>query len=108
MNQLRQRQPKRKDAVNLRAYAQNKPCMIRIPGICTHDPEKTVLAHFRMLPYCGGSLKPDDAVAAWADGPCHDAVDGRLKTDYTEDELHRFFADGVIRTVAELRGAGIL
>jgi len=52
--------------MNLRELARDKPCMVRLPGICNGDPTTTVLAHYRLADTCGGGMKPDDWQGAWA------------------------------------------
>ncbi len=92
-----------------RKLARDRGCQIRLPGICNGDPATTVLAHLRLAGYCGTSLKPDDvAFGAWACARCHDAVDGRLRTQFSHDELQHAHALGVCRTVAQLRKEGVL
>jgi len=39
--------------MNLRREARNRPCMVRIPGVCNHDDTTTVLAHYRLAGTCG-------------------------------------------------------
>ena len=34
--------------VNLRKAAKGQMCQIRIPGYCNHNPETSVLAHYRL------------------------------------------------------------
>jgi hypothetical protein len=82
--------------------------MVRIPSVCNHNPETTVLAHFRLAGYCGMGMKPDDALGAWACSACHDAIDGRTKTGYDRTTLELWHAHGVMRTFAELRKEGLL
>ena len=92
-----------------RKLARGRECMVRLPGICCGDPATTVLAHLRIAGYCGTGLKPDDvAFGAWACARCHDACDGRLRTDFSHDELQQAHAIGVCRTVAHLRQEGVL
>lgn len=86
----------------LRKLARGKPCMVRLPG-CSGGGETTVLAHYRLAGYCGTGLKPDDVLGAWACAHCHDAVDGRANTDLERDFLRLAHAEGVMRTIAELR-----
>ena len=89
---------------SLRNAARGKPCMIRIPGICSGNPETTVLAHYRLN--TGGALKPHDLQGAWACSACHDVVDGRVRTDlYTRGELRLMHAEGCFRTQEALRRA---
>lgn len=84
-----------------RKAAQGRPCMIRIPGICSHDSSTVVLCHFRLA--TGGGMKPHDSQAAWGCSRCHDAVDGRLKTHYTLTDLRLWHAEGVLRTQEAIR-----
>ncbi len=83
---------------NLRKQARGRECQIRIPGVCNGNPETSVLAHMRLAGTCGTGIKPPDILAAISCNCCHDAVDGRLKTEYSTDELHSMHADGVLRT----------
>ena len=89
--------------MNLRKLAAGKPCMIRLPG-CNHDPATTVLAHYALSGYTGMGMKPDDfAFGAWSCSACHDLVDGRVKTDMERGTVRLGFAEGCLRTQAELR-----
>ncbi|MFN1146814.1 DUF1364 domain-containing protein [Serratia liquefaciens] len=88
--------------------ARGRDCQIRIPSICNFNPETTVLAHYRLAGTCGGAMKPDDEQGAWGCSACHDAIDGRTKTEYTRDELRLMHAEGVFRTQAILRSEGKL
>lgn len=71
----------------IRESARGQQCQIRLAGICNRNPETVVLAHYRMAGTCGIAMKPSDIQAAYACSRCHDAVDGRLKTDLSHDEL---------------------
>jgi hypothetical protein len=71
----------------LRASAKGQPCALAIPGICSHDPEQTVLCH---LPseVKGTGNKSDDFFAVLGCSQCHICVDNhRLKR---EDELYYY------------------
>ncbi len=82
--------------VNLRKAAKGQMCQIRIPGYCNHNPETSVLAHYRLAGTCGTATKPHDMQAAIACSSCHDLIDGRVKTsDYTKEELRLMHAEGV-------------
>ena len=52
--------------------ARGERCQIRFPGICNHDPETTVFAHYRLAGYCGTGIKPPDFMGAYACSRCHD------------------------------------
>ena len=88
--------------------ARGEPCQIRLAGYCNHNSETTVLAHYRLAGYCGMGIKPPDLMGAYACSGCHDAVDGRIKTDLSEDELRLAHAEGVMRTLVILQEKGLL
>ena len=92
--------------MNLRKEARGRNCMIRIPGICNHNPETTVLAHLN-----GGGLamKRPDAIGSWACSACHDEVDGRTQITRLDGELLRLmFLEGIVRTQEALISEGKL
>lgn len=74
--------------------------MVRIPGVCNFNPETTVLAHYRLAGYCGGSMKPDDDMGAWACSACHDVIDARVRlpAEWSRDAIDLMHAEGVMRT----------
>lgn len=93
---------------NLRKAARGRPCQVRLPG-CDGGGETTVLAHYRMPGLCGVGIKPDDAIGAWCCGRCHDLVDGRVRNALTANyNFKHAHAEGVMRTIAQLRKEGIL
>ncbi|MDA5482163.1 DUF1364 domain-containing protein [Yersinia intermedia] len=93
---------------NLRKEARGRECQIRIPGVCNGNDETSVLAHYRMSGTCGTGIKPDDLQAAIGCSDCHDAIDGRKKSDYTRDELRLLHAEGVFRTQAIWKNEGFI
>jgi hypothetical protein len=93
--------------MNLRKLAQGRDCMVRLPGICNHNPETTVLAHFRMAGLCGAGMKPHDLFAAWACSSCHDEIDRRTRK--TDSEFARLaHLEGVLRTQQALILEGVV
>jgi hypothetical protein len=46
--------------------------------------------------------------AAISCNDCHDAIDGRTKTEYTRDELKLMHAEGMMRTQAIWREEGFI
>ena len=86
----------------LTKHARGRNCMIRVPDVCSFDPEQTVLTHYRLAGLCGTGIKPVDLIGAWGCDMCHSAVDGRIKTPFTREELRLMHAEGVMRTQAEL------
>jgi hypothetical protein len=64
---------------DLRKLARGKPCYMRLPSVCTHNTEQTVLAHLRRGNVAGVGEKPNDLCGLPACEACHSALDGRLK-----------------------------
>ncbi|PWI82119.1 DUF1364 domain-containing protein [Enterobacter sp. CGMCC 5087] len=93
---------------DLRKQARGRECTVRIPGICNFNPETSVLAHYRLAGTCGTGCKPDDLQGAISCNCCHDAIDGRAKTDFSHDELKLMHAEGVMRTLAIWRKEGFI
>ncbi|EJQ6436201.1 DUF1364 family protein, partial [Shigella flexneri] len=52
--------------VDLLKAARGQMCTVRIPGYCNHNPETSVLAHYRLAGTCGTATKPHDMQAAIA------------------------------------------
>lgn len=94
----------------IRKSAQGEECCIRIPGVCNFDPATTVLAHYRMQPFCGTGVKPPDWMGAYACSACHDTVDKRVSAMPFKlaMEYRRYHAEGVLRTQAKLIEKGLL
>ena len=92
----------------LRDAARGMECMVRVPGLCNHNRETTVLAHYRLSGTCGMGIKPIDLAGAWACSSCHDAIDGRTKTGFERTTLDLMHAEGVFRTMAALHKLGML
>lgn len=77
--------------------ARGRECTVRLP-CCNHNPETTVLAHYRLAGTCGVGMKPNDLQGAWACSSCHDEIDRR--TRIFENEFVRLaHAEGVMRTI---------
>ena len=88
--------------------ARGEPCQIRLAGICNHNPETVVLAHYRLAGTCGMGIKPSDLLGAFACSACHDAIDERVRTDLSHDELRAAHAEGVMRTLVILEKEGLV
>lgn len=82
--------------MNLRKEARNRPCQVRIPGICDGGGETTVLAHYRLAGTCGVGSKSPDILGAWCCAPCHAHVGDRGPD----------LAEGVMRTIYQLTKEG--
>ena len=85
----------------LTKLARGRDCQVRLPGICNHNPETTVLAHYRLAGTCGMGIKPHDLLGAWACSSCHDEIDRRSRL-IGPDEAALAHLEGVIRTQAIL------
>jgi hypothetical protein len=94
--------------MNLRKAAKGRDCMVRLEGICNHNPETTVLAHIRMPGLSGMGIKADDLLGAWACSACHDAIDRRSYTDLDRDHVRLAHLEGMARTIAQLRKEEII
>lgn len=94
--------------MNLRKAARGRGCMIRLPGICNHNSETTVLAHVRLAGVSGMGIKADDLLGAWACSACHDAIDRRRHTDLDRDAVRLAHLEGMVRTIAQLRKEGLV
>ena len=79
----------------LRDSARDQDCNIRIPGVCNFNPETTVLAH---VAKGGMGEKGNDYHATFSCSNCHDAIDGRLKTQWSKLDLSDMANDGMRRT----------
>ena len=75
--------------------AKGQDCTVRIPHICNRNPETVVFAH---LPGGGMGMKRADIHGAYCCSACHDALDGRVKTDYLVVDLRIMHLEAVIRT----------
>ena len=93
--------------MKLRKAARGRECMVRLPGVCNHNPETTVLAHVRLAGVSGMGLKADDLLGAWACSSCHDAIDRRSHTDLDRDYVRLAHLEGMVRTIAQLRKEGL-
>lgn len=94
--------------MNLRKQAKGRDCMVRLPGICNHNPETTVLAHARLVGVSGMGMKADDLLGAWACSSCHDAIDRRAHTDLDRDYVRLAHLEGMVRTIAALKKEGLI
>ena len=71
-------------STKIRNSAKGKPCTFRIPGICTHDTETTVLCHAPDKTR-GKAQKTSDFWAAYGCAACHYAIDHKkAKPDWLQ------------------------
>ena len=91
----------------LRRDALNRHCTLRIPGVCSQDPAKTVGCHMRMFGFGGMGQKPDDIFIIDACSDCHRILDSRDKwadAPLGWDDILAAF----MRTLAKRRAAGLI
>ena len=81
----------------LTKLARGRECQVRLP-CCNHNPETTVLAHFRLAGICGIGMKPHDILDAWACSACHDEIDRRTRI-FENESVRLAHAEGIIRTI---------
>jgi len=71
---------------------------VRLIGICNHNSETTVFAHYRKGGLGGIGKKPKDIFGAYACSACHDVLDGRVKAEIDLFTLDSEFKSAVLRT----------
>ena len=89
----------------IRKSARDQPCQVRIPGVCNFNPETTIHAH---LGGAGIGRKHNDIFGARCCSACHDAVDGRVRVNFSSDELGMMLAEGIFRTQQLLIDEGLI
>ena len=94
--------------MKLRKAARGRECMVRLPGVCNHNAETTVLAHVRLAGVSGMGMKADDLLGAWACSSCHDAIDRRGHLDLERDYVRLAHLEAMVRTIAILRKEGLV
>lgn len=90
----------------LTKLARGRECQVRLP-CCNHNPETTVLAHFRLAGICGIGMKPHDLLGAWACSACHDEIDRRTRL-FPLEFVRLAHAEGVIRTINIATKEGVI
>jgi len=84
----------------IRNFAKGQSCSIRIPGVCSGNPEQTVWCHAS-----GGGMgaKQSDECGAFGCYPCHSVIDGHTKSDFSPMEVELFFWHGHAESLKTLR-----
>ena len=83
----------------LRQSARGQECHLRIPRVCCHDNETTVLAHIRKAGIAGTGMKPPDVCGVFACRTCHDYIDGRGESWDDQLTKNTYILDGHLRTL---------
>lgn len=85
--------------MNLRKFARNQDCQIRIYQVCNYDPETTIWAHYRLGGVAGMGQKPPDLCGAFACSSCHMVIDGQVKSDLTRVQIESHMLHGMVRSM---------
>ena len=97
------REPKK-----VRDSARGEQCCVRLPGVCSFDPETTVFAHISKVRQGHGmGIKTDKG--SYACSKCHDVVDSRapLPKHLSKMEVVIAFYEGVFETQDRLFKKGL-
>ena len=91
----------------MRKAAKGETCTLQIVGVCNHDPETTVFAHFPDESH-GMAHKATDFSGGFSCSACHDAVDRRRAS--LELEMHRdwYLRRSTVRTLERLYELGVV
>jgi hypothetical protein len=81
---------------DLRQLAKGKQCYLRLPGLCCH-PETVVLAHIRRGNIAGSGQKPCDPAGLPMCNVCHGIYDGRIRSDYSREQLDAEALRGLVQ-----------
>lgn len=93
----------------IRQSARGEDCTVRIIGYCNSDPATVVLAHLNGIRFNHGTgNKVNDIHGAYCCSSCHDAVDGRIRTNHSRDELKLWFMEGILETQLILIKKGLI
>ena len=94
---------------NITTFAKNRPCTIRLPGICNHNAQTSVWAHINSVRWGSGrGHKAPDVCGLISCSACHDILDGRVKTTLERDFIKLAALEGHMESLALLVKAGIL
>lgn len=94
--------------------AKDQPCQVRIPNVCNHNPETTVLAHLNGWGIAG---KHSNIHGAYACSDCHSWLDGGYCYDdeiVAHSAMDRvslrdlYHLEGVLRTQVIMIKKGVL
>lgn len=89
--------------MNLRKLARGRDCQVRLPYVCSGNPETVVLAHLRLIGVSGMGIKAHDALGAHCCAACHSYAD-----THHDDETTLAFYRGIFRTQSLLLKEGKL
>ena len=90
--------------------ARGQDCQIRLPFVCTQNPETVMWCHANGLASGKGiGKKSHDALGAYGCIACHDALEGRKHYDHlTRDEIKLAFHEAHQRSFLILIDKGLV
>lgn len=83
---------------NLRKLAKGEVCHVREVGVCNHNPETSVWAHWRQIGISAAGLKAPDLLGCIACSDCHDFIDGRSHPGVTREQRELVHLRAIMRT----------
>lgn len=95
----------------IRKSAKGEDCLVRLPGVCTFNPETVIWSHYRGS--AGGkglSHKSDDLCGAYCCTACDAVYDGqrRRPPGMTKAEVDIAWLQGHIRSLVRLKEKGLV
>jgi len=91
--------------------ARGEDCQVRLPGVCSFNPQQTVWAHANgHAAGKGMHLKSPDALGTYACYPCHMVIDGHLPAPQgmTRQDVLMAFHEGHQRSFIKLLDKGLV
>lgn len=83
-------------------------CYLRLPNICTFNPEQTVLCHIRRGGIAGRGQKPSDFCAVPCCFACHDEFDQRSCKGLSRDQLDAEMLRALVQWLSYLDSKGLV
>jgi hypothetical protein len=96
---------------SIRDSARGEACTVRIPGVCTQDPEKTIWSHAPFgIAGKGKGLKALDICGSYACTACDAVLDGQVPRPpgMTRDQVLIEWMFGHLRSLVILRQKGLV
>ena len=94
-------------STKIRQSALGESCTLNIFGVCNYNPETVVLCHFPSESK-GIGKKSDDISAGYGCSACHDAVDGRNRSEEFRAHADQYMRQSIYRTQRRLIDKGLL
>lgn len=89
--------------------ARGKDCQLRLPGVCSHNPETVIAAHIRIAGTCGTGIKPSNLLTVRGCDLCHAVIDGRERAPHiTPEQLTLYIHEAHCRTLVEYEKEGLI